>query len=91
MARAMRRVSTRSPSTIPASMPGLTEEQLQSGNVSGTGVRDQWKLGIGRWCQSSGGGVERLGKGQRWGGLWEVGREIARSRPTCMGLNEAET
>lgn len=34
-ARAMRRVSTRSPSTIPASTPGLTTEQLQSGNVYG--------------------------------------------------------
>ena len=88
----MKRVSARSPSTIPASTPGLTEGQLQSGNVSGTGVRgDQWELGIGRWRQSSVGGVERLGKGQRWGGLWEVGRGIARSRPTCMGLNEAET
>lgn len=30
-ARAMRRVSTRSPSTIPARMPGLTAEQLHSG------------------------------------------------------------
>lgn len=67
-ARAMRRVSTKSPSTIPASTPGLTEEQLHSGNGCGTGVRGdprEWESGGG--VSHRGGGVERLGKGPEVG------------------------
>lgn len=46
-AKAMRRVSTRSPSTIPASTPGLITEQLHPENVrQGLGVvTGGWELG----------------------------------------------
>lgn len=56
----MRRVSTRSPSTIPASTPGLTAEQLHSENVA----QGLWgrSVGVGNWEEVSAGvGLERLG------------------------------
>ena len=49
-------------------------------------------VGIGRRCQSSAGRSGETGEGSRGGaGLWEVGRGIAGSRPTTLGLDEAET
>ena len=50
--------------------------------------------GSGNWEEVSviGGDVWRdWGRVQRWSDLWEVGRGIAGSRPTTLGLDEAET
>ena len=67
-ARAMRRVSIRSPSTIPASTPGLNEEQLHSGNGCVIGVRGghwEWELGGGVSHQR--GRCGETGEGSRGG------------------------
>lgn len=74
-AKAMRRVSTRSPSTIPASTPGLTTGQLHPENVAqrfGV-VSGSWELG---------GSVSR-GRFREIGEQIEVGRSSGGREGDC--------
>lgn len=49
-------------------------------------------MGVGNWEDVSWGrGVGEIWKEKEMGGLWEVGRRIAGSRPTALGPDRAET